>query len=254
MPSSLPEFKQLQYAFTAHIRNPEKYPAPDNIEARRMDIYSQLFYNNIEGFISSAFPVLRKITTDTNWQKMIRGFIENHQSKTPYFLEISQEFMLYLKEERPAQPQDYPFMQALTHYEWLELKISVQETKHSIEDIDPNGDLLDNHPIVAETVYPVSYQYPVHKIGPDFLPTKTNDEITHLVVYRDRIDEVHFLEINAVTAKLLQLLIEQKTLTGTQALNLIAQELNHPDPNTVIKTGSDILLNLKEKNIILGTI
>jgi len=40
------DFQKMQYAFTAHIRQPDINAIPENIEDRRMKIYSQLFYNN----------------------------------------------------------------------------------------------------------------------------------------------------------------------------------------------------------------
>ena len=53
--------KEIQFAFTAHLRDPENNPAPDAIEDRRMGIYRDLFYNNVEGFLSKGFPVIRSI-------------------------------------------------------------------------------------------------------------------------------------------------------------------------------------------------
>ncbi|MCG8671389.1 MAG: DNA-binding domain-containing protein, partial [Pseudomonadales bacterium] len=93
-------FQQAQYNFAAHIRNPEKNPAPKEIEDRRMGIYRDLFYKNIESFIANGFPVLRKITGDDEWHAMVRDFIDRHQSQSPYFVEIAQEFLKYLDEER----------------------------------------------------------------------------------------------------------------------------------------------------------
>ena len=69
MSSSLAD---VQRAFAAHIREPSVYPAPADIEDRRMKIYRELFYKNIEGFISSAFPILRKLYSDTDWHQMVR--------------------------------------------------------------------------------------------------------------------------------------------------------------------------------------
>jgi len=94
---TIPAFKKHQYEFTAHIRDPKNNAIPDGIEDRRMGIYRELFYNNVESFIASGFPVIRKIYNDENWHAMVRDFFARHQSKTPYFLEISQEFIDYLK-------------------------------------------------------------------------------------------------------------------------------------------------------------
>ena len=45
--AELPEFQQKQYAFAAHIRDPENNPAPSGVEDRRMAIYRELFFNNL---------------------------------------------------------------------------------------------------------------------------------------------------------------------------------------------------------------
>ena len=91
------ELADIQRAFAAHIREPDLHAAPAGIEDRRMKIYRELFYNNIEGFISSAFPVLRKLYSDTDWHAMVRDFVHRHQSQTPYFLVISEEVLAYLE-------------------------------------------------------------------------------------------------------------------------------------------------------------
>ena len=60
----------LQYAFAAHIRDPERHPAPTDIEDRRMQIYRDLFFNNVNRFLSSSFPVIRKLYDDDDWRKV----------------------------------------------------------------------------------------------------------------------------------------------------------------------------------------
>ena len=78
-------FQNVQHVFTQHMRDPENNPAPDGIEERRLKIYRELVYNNIEGFIANSFPVLRKVIEDEEWHKMIRDYLANHQSYTPLF-------------------------------------------------------------------------------------------------------------------------------------------------------------------------
>ena len=59
--------QQLQNEFTAHVRNPSSIAAPAGIEGRRMKIYNDLIYNNIESFLSGGFPVLRSLHRDEDW-------------------------------------------------------------------------------------------------------------------------------------------------------------------------------------------
>ena len=100
--------------------------------------HRELFYNNVEGFISSGFPVLRELLDDKTWHAMVRDFFSRHRCKTPYFLEISAEFLDYLENERDTS-DDPPFIKELAHYEWAELALTVAEQEideTGIEDID----------------------------------------------------------------------------------------------------------------------
>jgi hypothetical protein len=42
-----PAFIERQYAFAAHLRDPDNNPAPAGIEDRRLENYRGLFYRNI---------------------------------------------------------------------------------------------------------------------------------------------------------------------------------------------------------------
>ena len=246
-------FKDWQYSFTSHIRDPENVPAPEGIEARRIKIYSELFYNNVEGFISGGFPVLRSLYNEDDWHKLVRHFFKHHKNKTPYFLELTQEFLDYLQNERGEREEDFPFMLELAHYEWVELALSIDETEIDMSGIDANGDLLDGHPVISPLAWPLSYQYPVQSISEDFIPDAPGEQPTHIVVYRDKQDEMHFMELNPVTARLIYLLNEDDSVTGRAALEQIAQELNHPNPDVVINGGLDTLRELLDRDIVLGS-
>lgn len=245
-----PEFIDQQYDFAAYIRNPEQNAAPDGIETRRMAIYRDLFYNNIENFAASAFPVIRAITSDERWHAMIRDFMVKHHCKTPLFLEIAQELLDYLQNEREPQADDYPFLLELAHYEWVELALSISEESAIGEDVDPNGDLITGIPQLSPLAWPLSYHYPVHRIGPEQIPDGETE--THLVVYRDRHDAVHFLEINAVTARLLQLIQQNVAASGRELLESIATEMNHPQPQQIVSAGAEILLDLRHRDLLTG--
>lgn len=249
---SIPAFKKHQYEFTAHIRDPKKNAMPDGLEDRRMSIYRELLYNNIEGFIATGFPVLREIYSDENWHKMVRDFFSNHQSQSPYFLEISQEFIAYLQNERQADKDDPAGLVELAHYEWVELALHVSDENINMENIDANGDLLTQRPAFSPLAWPLVYQYPVHTMGPDNLPEEAPEQPSYLVVYRNRKDKVNFLEINPVTARLISLLQENASYSGFDAIEHIAKEMNHPNPDVVKQGGLAALQELQQFGIILG--
>ena len=244
-------FQRLQYRFAAHLRDPKRNPAPPGIEARRLKIYSELFYNNVEGFLSNAFPVLRKITPEKRWHAMARDFFSHHESHEPLFHKIAQEFLKYLETERGKVPGDWPFLRELAHYEWVELALSVADSPPPAA-LKTDGDLLEGIPVVSPLAWSLTYHYPVHRIGPDFRPKKTDGSPTYLLVWRNRQDEVKFMETNAVTARLMELM-KPRRVTGQRLLTRIARELKHPQPQTVIAQGLQTLRDLRDRDIILGT-
>ncbi|HEY8570802.1 DNA-binding domain-containing protein [Microbulbifer sp.] len=251
---------KTQREFAAHLRNPDEYPAPASIEDRRMGIYRDLIYNNIESFIASGFPVLRSILEDDHWHSMVRDFVHRHQSRSPYFLQISEEFLRYLQEERcegPASVDDPPFMLELAHYEWVELAldVSVEEFPAGLERRLDRAQLLDWVPVVSPLAWSLSYQFPVHQLGVDFQPQQPPPSPTFLVVYRNRADQVGFLEANAATAHMLQLAAEADTdgaKTGRQLLLQLARDMQHPDPDQLLDFGAELLGKLLSLDIIAG--
>jgi hypothetical protein len=241
-------FQRIQYAFAAHLRDPARRKAPRGIEPRRMKIYTELFYNNVQGFLATGFPVIRRITPDARWHAMVRDFLARHRSHQPLFHRIAEEFLRYLERERRVK-DDPPFLRELAHYEWVELALTVAQTPATAR-IDANGDLLRRTPVVSPLAWPLRYAYPVHRIGPEYQPEAPQP--THLVVWRTRDDEVKFMESNAVTARLLELMKPARA-SGRKLLERIARELKHPQPEAVVREGAAIMTGLRERGIILGT-
>lgn len=246
-----PTFMRRQYEFAAHIRDPEVAPRPADVEDRRMAIYRELFYNNVEGFLSGTFPVLKQILGDTRWHRMARDFFARHHCHSPLFLEIPREFLNYLEQERGTRAQDPPFLHELAHYEWVELALSVAEADDQ-EDCDPGADLLASRPLLSALAWPLQYHFPVHQIGPQLQPDQPGEQDTYLVIYRDADDEIGFIELNPVSARLFSLLQETGEDSGRAVLQRIAEELHHPEPETVVSGGLAILEQWRARGIVLG--
>ena len=247
-----PAFQRLQYAFAAHIREPRRHPRPVDVDERRMAVYRELFYNNVAGFISSTFPVLRSLYTETAWDRLVRDFFARHHSRTPLFLEISQEFLHYLAEEHAPTDADPPFLQELAHYEWAELAVSLEEAEVDLEAVDREADLLAGIPVLAPIVWLLAYTYPVHRIGPEFRPTTASETPHFLLVYRDATDTVGFMEVNAVTARLIELMQESGDRSGRDLLAHLAGELPQMSPAAVLEGGKQALSELRAAGVVLG--
>lgn len=243
----------MQTAFASHIRNPDSFDAPDDIEDRRMKIYRDLFFNNIQSLLSSNFPVLRALYKEQDWLQLVRDFYSEHRCQTPLFTEVAKEFLRYLQDVRENGKDDPAFLLELAHYEWVELALSLDERDLDDQDANPEGDVLEGIPVLSPLAWPLSYRFPVHLIKPEFQPSAPPDEPSHLLVYRNRTGDVRFMKLNLVSRTLIDLLKENREATGLAVLKQIADRLSHPDPDRVIAAGRTLLLQFKQKDILLGT-
>lgn len=247
-------FQDKQYAFAAHIRDPEHRPAPEGIEDRRMAIYRGLFFNNLRSLLQKNFPVLYKLHNKDQWARFVRQFMQKHQAKTPYFLQLSEEFLAFLQNEYEMQDDDFPFLLELAHYEYIELALSISTTENDLSNVDPDGDLLRGIPVKSELTWPFAYQYAVHRISPDYIPTEPEAQPVYLAVYRQSNDKVGFLELNPVSASLLNA-VEENTAgkTGEQLLHEIAANINYPNVDAFVQHGAATLQEMRKLEILTGT-
>lgn len=250
--ADLPEFQRKQYEFAAHIRDPDSAPAPGNIEDRRMAVYRELFYNNLLKLLSGTFPVLKTLHSKDKWRKMIRQFMVHHRAQTPYFLQVPREFLSFLETEYEMAADDFPFLLELAHYEWVELAVSVSELDNQDLDVDPDGDMLAGIPVKSKLADAYAYHYPVHRISADFIPSEPGPQPTYLVVYRQANDDLGFMELNPVTARLLELIQNSSSATGRELLLQLADEISYPDPEALVEHGAAALQEMRAAEILLG--
>jgi len=243
-----PEFQQYQLQFAGHVRNPAENPRPAKVPARRMLVYTQIVFNNLEASVSACFPICKKIMGVRAWKRLVREFFAQHQCRTPLFRKIPEEFLQFLQTAQGLPP----YLNSLAHYEWVELAISVDDAEVNASVIDPNGELLHGRPAFVPTMALLSYDYPVHQISPRHKPTSPLAQPVHLLVFRNAADDVRFIELNQVTARLLELL-KNEVYTCHEALEKMARELRHPDPQAVVLFGLEILEDLRSQGVILGS-
>jgi len=245
-------FRHYQRAFTARIRDPKAHARPKGATARRMKVYEELVYNNLEGFLLACFPVCRKILGVRRWTRLVRAFFRDHASHTPYFRQIPEEFLKYLQDEW-ARPGDYlPFLPELAHYEWVELELDTSDRDRDLPAHDPDGNLLAGRPLLNPVLRVLAYRWPVQRLSSRFKPSAPPAEPTFLAAWRDAALEIRFSLLNPAAARCLNLLQEHPELTGAAVLRRLADELRHPDPAAVEVFGRQLMRAWREEGILLG--
>jgi len=246
-------FIDREVEFAAHLRDPALFRAPTDVEDRRLQIYRDLFFNNICGFLAGGFKRLHACMGDAAWRELIRDFYRDHASHTPLFTKLYKEFVTYLNDERKPDPADPPFLADLAHFEWVRLDLLLAPDAQPDPLVDADGDLLDGRPVLSPLAWALCYRFPVDEIRRDCQPIAPADAPLHFLAYRDADEDVNFVKLNVVSARLFELLESRAELSGRSALNIIVDELRHPQPETVIEGGHAILSKWREMGVVMGT-
>ncbi|WP_051176483.1 DNA-binding domain-containing protein [Luteimonas mephitis] len=246
-------------ALAAWIREPATHAPPPGIEQRRLDVYRELFFNNVSGLLGGNFPVLRRIHGDAAWQALVHAFYRDHGSRTPLFTELPREFLRFL--ESRDEDLAMPWLRELAHYEWVELALQISEATR--DDIphdpldkpgaDPAQALLAGRPLPSPLAWPLAYAWPVHRIGPDHRPLERPAEPTLLLLRRESDGRVSFHTLGALTFRLLQRLDQAPGLSGREQLLALAAEAGAGDAGTFLHDGAAMLAQLHREGTILGT-
>ena len=242
-------FKDYQMAFTRHIRDPQNASSPEGVSERGMAVYTEIVFNNIESSVAACFPVLKKILGEDVWLKLVREFFIHHPCATPIFREIPEVFLAYINRVGGLPP----YVQNLAHYEWAELYLAYAEETIDWTQIDTETHLLDSPLAFVPAMALLCYEYPVHQISPENIPVSPLETPLNLLVFRDAEDDVKFVELNQMTAALIEDL-QVGELTARQALIGIASVMEFDDVDAIVDFGLEVLQDLKSQGAILGAL
>lgn len=252
MPSKPMHFADYQTAFAARIRDPHAAPRPPGAPERRMRVYEKLLFNNMEGFLIACYPVTRKLLGVQTWKRTVRRFFAEHRCHSPLFRDIPRAFLDWMRTRHTELFPDLPFLPEFMHYEWLELSVSVAPDEIDLAAIEPDGDLLEGRPALNPTARLACYRYPLHRIGPKFMPGAPDGQAWCYLLHRDTADDVRFTVLNSASARLVELLRDERP-RGREALAHVADELNHPQPDSLIEAGHHLLREMRQNGALLGT-
>jgi hypothetical protein len=249
-PKSLNEF---QKNYSTYLRSPATETCPEGIPERRSQVYEELVFNNTYGFIDKCFPVAKSLFTDQQWLALIRSFFKNWACHTPYFSKIPFEFVQFINNDPTFNENEFPlglpeWLGSLLHYEWIELDVEL--SNHTVESKTIEDELnitLETTVKANPTLMNLQYDWPVHKISLGNVPN--NPVLTHLLVYRDPRHCVQFMEINALTSALIQI-INTEPCTVEQALKQLMEVVPNISKEQAYPFGQTLIANLLTNSIL----
>jgi hypothetical protein len=230
--------RAFQQTLGAHLRDPRRAPRPPGASARRVGLYGELVFNNLEGLLRPCFPVTHAVL-GARWPRLVRQFCREGRCETPLFREVPGEFVRWLLATPDTDVRLPAWLRELAHHEWSELAVETAPFDeaprwaplHAAQDDErwhtqvprPNPALMNLH-----------YQWPVHRIGPSLRPRRPSP--TFMLVYRDREEAVRFAQLNAVSSRLLHI-ASASGLSARQACEAVAAELGQVGSPDLVAQG-----------------
>lgn len=220
-PSSL---ATVQKNFCGYLRDPDNRAAPEGLNRRRLDVYRDLIFNNVESLLSSAYPVLKAIMGE-QWQSLIREFFVEHRAATPYFTRLAAEFLKFF-EEREAHTEHPDFLTELARHEWLELDLLYREAEQRADaESDYAVAFSDARLKLSSLAVIAQYHYPVHQLSADFIPDKPPTVPTWILMYRNSADKVVFVQLSDLAYQLLALIEQQPGHSAREWMESVVAQL-----------------------------
>jgi len=236
------------HALASHVRDPSVHPGPPGIEVRRLQVYADLVFNNLDGLLAGNFPVIRKTLGDAAWHALVRRFLQQHRSRTPLFTEVGRELIAYLE---AAPDPERPWLAELAHYEWSELGLQLSEA--TLPPHDSQGDLLAGVPVLSPLAWPLAYRWPVDRIGPDHKPASPPPEPTRLLLRREPDGRIRFASLSPLLFRLLELVDGNRDRSGRELLLQLAREAGHAGDDAFIAEAAPMLQRLHAEGVLPGT-
>ncbi|MGE1176767.1 DUF2063 domain-containing protein [Pseudomonas sp. BW7P1] len=239
-----------QQALTRYLRDPDHETPPADMDARRVNVYRDLVFNNVSQLLGGTFPVLIRIIGQERWRTLIRGFLRDYRAQTPKFGEIAEEFVGYLAlEPTVLSAGEWPaFLVELAHYEWVEMVLQ-QSDAEALPASDP-AQLLERPLQVSALAWPLAYTWPVQMLGPDHQPATPPAQPTLLLVRRTTDWSVKFSELSPLAWRLLQRIEAFPALNGREQLQGLALEAGLPGTVSFVDSGLALLQQLHEDGVI----
>lgn len=246
-----------QLAFAQALRD-SAAPAPAWIAPQPLQLYRELAFNNLQRALARSFSVSHSLLGEARWNLLVAAFFKALRTSEPQLRRLPAEFTRWLTHE--ATHEVPAWWLALCRYEQIEIELATADIELP-EAPALQGDalasrLLSDRPRLSPLARLFESGWPVHRIDAAFAATTPDDaqpdtgQCTQLVIWRDRADSVRFIELNALSARLLRALRDAHERSGREQLQRLAADLSLAS-EPVVEAGAQLLSSLYSRQIVL---
>lgn len=170
--------------------------------------YRRLVINVVKNTLSNAYPLTVKLLGKDIFDSAVHFFFENHNCKENQVWKLPLEFYQFYSENDFPFEHNYPFLNELLLFEWLEIEVFMMPNEEILPFTTSGNIELDKLVINPELKIQVLH-YPIHE---KVANTISSDDYGNyfISVHRNQNDfQVYFNEISYQHAQILMQLYEQ---------------------------------------------
>lgn len=183
----------------------------------REKIYYHLLRANLHEVLENIYPrVIEAIGTE-NWKALLDTFLHQHKATTPYFYQLPDEFLSFLWHNK-ARYEQWPWLWALAHFEWMELVATVADEPFP----EPKAGVIRCTPVL----YPCQYDYSVYPGDEAYAALTPRAQPWQGIVYRNRQHDVNWFALEPWPAGLLQAILHYEESSVKKLVAHFIQENN----------------------------
>lgn len=196
------------------------------INTKHIHHYRRLVVNNVFDSVSSAYPLTVNLFGEERFNEVFHEFFSSQPLMDPQIWMMPKEFMTYIQTKRPDLLEEYPVLDHLLMFEWLEIEV------YMMEDI-PFPKSEENTYVLNPEIRLIKLDYPIH-----LKPTKqiTLEDKGDYFVSLHRHPEsgnVHFTNLSVPFVDLLEHL-SQLPMTREGMENVLGKYGSVEDVNQVL--------------------
>lgn len=235
--------------------------ALSKIPFERFETYRKHISVGLLGGIEDAFPVLRSLVSEAEWNGLLNDFYLKRLTRSPIARRVFREFSYYLqKRYRGPLLKRLPYLRELADYENVDLRLFYDVDRPvpalDVKDVGSVTDptlLLGLVPVLNPHHVLHVYRWPVHRICREFSsPKQVKPGRYALLVYRDpETLQVRFLEANPLVAEFVGRMRPGRS-TVEALLGALIRRHRPADPRAFVTEAIGVLSFLKEKGVLLG--
>jgi hypothetical protein len=243
------------------FRSEKDREAMRRIPLERFETYRKHISIGFLGAIETAFPVLRSLVSQNEWNDLLNAFYLKRLTRSPIARRVFREFAQFLRKYRGPLLDRLPYLKELAEYENLEIRLTYDPDRPVEDGLIRDWDAAAREPGRFVGLIPVLnphhalrvYRWPVHRVCRGFSsPGRVRPGRYALLVYRDpETFKIRFLETTPVVAEMVGLMAPKRKPLG-RVLETLVKKHKPSDPQAFVREAVGAIRSLKERGVVLG--